>query len=72
MAQATTAEPMGIWESITTILAAITGTAVTITTSMDKTVKLYENEVDMLHEEQAVRLDKIAKKRDLASIEDKS
>ena len=52
-----------MWDNIKTILQSITNVAVSVATSAEKTVKLYENEVDNLSEEQMLRLDAAKAKR---------
>ena len=52
-----------LFQNIKTIIASVTSIVVTAATTTEKTVQLVENEVDMLHAEQAVRLASIAKAR---------
>ncbi len=53
-----------MWESISTTFKALTSTIVTVSTSLEKTVQLYENEVDNLHAEQHNRLARCKAERD--------
>lgn len=46
----------GIWDMTTTTVVAVLSTVVTAAVTAEKAVKLAENEVDMLHHRQALRL----------------
>ena len=54
---------MNIFQSSKEILAAFTSAFVLTAQTVEKTVKLIENEVDNLDEEQQIRLDEIKAKR---------
>ena len=52
-----------MWQDIKSVVTAATNTLVSVFRTMEKTVKLVENEVDNLDEEQKLRLKEIAQKR---------
>lgn len=54
-----------LWENFMLIVSALTGTLVTTAVSVEKTVQLYENEVDNLHAEQSKRLEEYAREREI-------
>lgn len=54
---------LGIWESFRMILGNITKVTVRASATIDDSVALIQNEVQMLSEEQAIRLHDITAKR---------
>ena len=54
---------LGIWSSLKMIIGNIAKVSVRASATIDDTVHLIQNEVNMLSEEQAIRLDEIAAKR---------
>jgi ABC-type thiamine transport system substrate-binding protein len=51
--------PTGMWDMLTTTVNASLSAVVTTAVTIDKTVKLAEREVDMLHHRQDLRLQAI-------------
>lgn len=52
-----------MWENIKTVVQSLTNVIVSVSTTMEKSVKLVENEIDNLDAEQKKRLNKIARAR---------